>query len=250
MKTPECTQRYLHLQGAGASPSDSLVPLQSLFSSFILRSVGPAALITDFDEIKRDIRNSGFHEIFISFHLGSFAASRPSEIEMSQLRFEALPCEITIITMAQHDAIIRDNDNLLRRAFLAAAVAENRTLFVMVGSEYFGGPPGVSTPIIWGISEMRSLLNLPDVYSGAFYACKLAQTRGRRPGRVIFNILSIKDTFFHGPPLVLTQGAETKYTGPPYDMSLPDARLQDFVSSGFFSQVMQGFLLSFASLVP
>ena len=116
MKTPECTQRYLHLKGAGASPSDLLVPLQLLFTSFILRSVGPAALITVFDEIKRDIRNSVFHEIFISFPLGYFAASRFSEIEMSQLRFEALPCEITIITMAQHDAIIRDNDNLLRRA--------------------------------------------------------------------------------------------------------------------------------------
>ena len=119
----------------------------------------------------------------------------------------------------------------------------------MTEPEYFGEPPGVSAPNIWGIAEMRSLLSLPDVYSGAFYACKLAQTRGRRPRRVTSNILSIKDVFFHGPPLVLTKGAKTKYIGPlpshcgcnePHDESLPDARFQNFVSSGFSSLVLQG----------
>ena len=174
MKTPECTQRFLHLQGTGASPSDLLVPLQSLSSSFILRSVDPAALVTGFDEIKRDIRNSVFHAILISFPMGFFAASRPSVIGMPQFRSEAEPLGITTITGAQHDAIIRDNDDLLRRATLAAAAAENRTLFIMVGPECFGGPPGVSAPNIWGISEVRYLLSLPDVYSNAFYACKLA----------------------------------------------------------------------------
>ena len=93
---------------------------------------------TDFDEIKRDIRNSVFHEIFISFPLGYFAASRPSEIVMLQFHSE-VPLRFTTITEAHHDAIIHDNDNLLRRAFLAAEVAEDKTLFVIVGQSTLGG---------------------------------------------------------------------------------------------------------------
>ena len=54
------------------------------------------SFITVFDELKRNIRNNVFHGIFISFPLGSFAASRPSG--MPQLRSEAEPLGITTVT--------------------------------------------------------------------------------------------------------------------------------------------------------
>ena len=78
---------------------------------------------------------------------------------------------------------------------------------------------------------MKSLLSLPDVYSGAFYACKLAHEG--ETGKNDFQHPFHQGYIFPGPPLVLIQGAETKYTGPlpshcgcnePHDESLLDAR--------------------------
>ena len=108
--------------------------------------------------------------MFISFPLRSFAASRPSKIGMPQLRSEAEPLGITTVKGARWPA-------------------------------FFGGPPGVSAPNIWGMAGMRSLLSLPDVFNSAFYACGYKE---------------------------------------PHDESLPDARLQNFASSGFSSNMLHG----------
>ena len=173
MKTLERTQRFLHLQGAGASPSDLLVPLHSLSSAFNLRT---AAFITVFDGLKKGHSEQEFPRDFLLFPLGLLCG-------LSSFRDQAEPLGNMAITGVRHDAIIQDNDDLLRLP------------------TFFGGPPDVSAPNIWGMPEMRSLLSLPDVYSSAFYACMPVLAQGRRPERVISNILSIKD-------------AETKYTCP------------------------------------
>ena len=79
-----------------------------------------------------------FSRDFHLFHLELLCGLASLEIVLPELRSEAKSLKITTVTGAQHDAIICDNDDLLRRATLAATAAVNKALFIMVQPMYFG----------------------------------------------------------------------------------------------------------------
>ena len=86
VKTSGCTQRFLHLQDAAPPRLICWSRCNHCFSSFILHSVDPVALITVFDVFEKDTRNNFLLHFF--FHLFTLGPCTILSSAVTTLSFE------------------------------------------------------------------------------------------------------------------------------------------------------------------